>query len=200
MNDPGFRERLKQKVLEVSREILKSQGLQGLQARKVAVESGCSVGTIYNMYGSLDAVIITANAGTLADLRDSLMTVRESAPTLAERLDALSMAYLAFAVERNNEWRAVFEHRLSGKTVVPEWYRHSQAELFAIVEDILRKAIPDREACREAARALFAAVHGIVSLALDEKLHDFDRAATERQIRFVLSSVAAGLEARNADA
>lgn len=196
MNDPGFRERLKHKVLEVSREILKSQGLQGLQARRVAVDSGCSVGTIYNMYGSLDAVIITANAQTLAELRDSLMAVRGGATTLAERLDALAMAYLAFAVDRNHEWRAIFEHRFAGKTVVPDWYRQSQTDLFVIVEEILGEAIRDPARCREAARALFAAVHGIVALALDEKLHDFDRADTERQIRFVLSAVAAGLEAR----
>lgn len=196
MNDPGFRDRLKQKVLEVSREILRAHGLAGLQARKVADGSGCSVGTIYNMYGNLDAVVITANAETLAELRDSLMTVREHGTTLAERLDALSMAYLAFAVERNHEWRALFEHRFAGKTIVPDWYRQSQSELFAIVEEILSSAIAEPEQRRDAARALFAAVHGIVSLALDEKLHDFDRAATERQIRLVLSAVAAGLEAR----
>jgi AcrR family transcriptional regulator len=181
-------------VVEVARDILRSYGLAGLQARKVAEGSGCSVGTIYNMYGNLDAVIITANTETLAELREALLKVRNSGTNLAERLEVLAMAYLDFAVERNHEWRAVFEHRLANKTVVPDCYRQSQAELFAIVEEILAPAVTNPELRREAARALFAAVNGIISLALDEKLHAFDRAATERQIHFVISAVAAGLE------
>lgn len=193
MNDPTFRDKLKDRVIEVSRELLRQNGLAGIQARKVADGSGCSVGTIYNLYGNLDTVIIATNAGTLGDLREALLRVRGAGVGLAERLHALAVAYLDFAVERNHEWRAVFEHRFAEKTVVPDWYREHQGELFAIVEHILEPAIADLEQRREAARALFAAVHGIVTLALDEKLREFDRAATERQIRFIIDAIASGL-------
>ena len=199
MDDPSFRDKLKEKVIHVSRDLLRENGLSGLQARKVAEGAGCSVGTIYNLYGNLDTVIIVTNSGTLRDLRDALLTVNNNGDTLVQRLDALAMAYLDFAVERNSEWRAVFEHRFAEKTVVPDWYSENQAELFAIVEEILAPSIPGIEERREAARALFGAVHGIGALALDEKLRAFDRPATERQIRFVTSAVGTGL-ARGADA
>ncbi len=196
MNEPKFRDHVKNKVIEVSRNLLRDSGLAGLQARKIADASGCSVGTIYNLYGNLDTVIIVTNTGTLSDLREALVKVAASSDSLAERLEALAIAYLDFAVERNNEWRAVFEHRFADKTVVPDWYRETQTELFAILEKILGPALADPVERQEAARALFAAVHGIVALALDEKLREFDRAATERQILFVVTTIARGLEGR----
>jgi AcrR family transcriptional regulator len=194
MNEPNFRDHVKNKVIEVSRNLLRDGGLAGLQARKIADASGCSVGTIYNLYGNLDTVIIATNTGTLGDLREALVKVADSSDSLAQRLEAVAIAYLDFAVERNNEWRAVFEHRFAEKTVVPDWYRETQMELFAIVEKILVPVVVDPVERQEAARALFAAVHGIVAIALDEKLRVFERAATERQIRFVVSTISRGLE------
>ena len=196
MNEPNFRDHVKNKVIEVSRNLLRDGGLAGLQARKIADASGCSVGTIYNLYGNLDTVIIATNTGTLGDLREALVKVADSSDSLAQRLEAVAIAYLDFAVERNNEWRAVFEHRFAEKTVVPDWYRETQTELFAIVEKILVPVVVDPVERQEAARALFAAVHGIVALALDEKLRVSERAVTERQIRFVVTTIARGLEGR----
>ena len=196
MNDPSFRDTLKEKVIHVSRDLLRENGLPGLQARKVAEAAGCSVGTIYNLYGNLDTVIIVTNSGTLRDLRAALMNVKNVGDSLVERLDALAMAYLDFAVDRNFEWRAVFEHRFAEKTVVPDWYRDNQAELFAIVEEVLEPSIQLVDERREAARALFAAIHGIVALSLDAKLREFDRSATQRQIRFVTRAIGDGLSRR----
>ncbi|MBU2531397.1 MAG: TetR/AcrR family transcriptional regulator, partial [Alphaproteobacteria bacterium] len=65
MSMPGYRDRLKSTIVRIAREILLSDGLEGLQARRVASLSDCSVGTIYNLFGNLDMVIIAANAETL---------------------------------------------------------------------------------------------------------------------------------------
>ncbi len=193
---PGnsYRDKLKSTIVQVSRELLVAEGLEGLQARKVATAAGCSVGTIYNLFGNLDTVIVTANAETLAELHDKLVEVRsDTFGSLAERLERLALAYLGFAIERQNEWRAIFEHRPASKFVVPDWYRAAQSELFAIVESVLSPVIAEPERRQEAARALFGAVHGIVALALDQKLGDFDGDATERQVRLIVNAAAGGL-------
>lgn len=190
---PGYRDRLKTEIVRISREILATEGLDGLQARKIATASDCSVGTIYNLFGSLDIVVITANAETLAELHMALMQSQSQGVDLAGHLEALALAYLQFAIERRTEWRAIFEHRLTTKTTVPEWYRESQAQLFAIVEEILEPEIDTVQGRQEAARAMFSAVHGVISLALDQKLGEFDQEATQRQVRFIVKSVARGL-------
>jgi AcrR family transcriptional regulator len=190
---PSYRDRQKSTIVKIARDILATEGLEGLQARRVAGAADCSVGTIYNLFGSLDMVIIAANAETLGELHQLLLQAKESEPKLGGQLDALAKAYLEFALARTLEWRALFEHRFATKTSVPEWYRLSQAELFAVVEELLQPAIQAEAARIEAARALFSAVHGVVSIALDQKLGEFDRPATERQVQFIVKSIAQGI-------
>ena len=196
MAERTYRERLKTNTLLVARKIVSSEGLAAMQARRVAREAGCSVGTIYNLYDGLDDLIIYVNAATLEDLGANLMAeVQQSADRgLPERLTGLALAYLTFALDSQPSWRAIFEHQLDKDRVAPDWYRERQANLFAIVEDILMPIVSDPDERKMAARALFSAVHGIVSLALDQKLGEFDRTATEAQIRFIVAAAARGLQ------
>ena len=184
---------MKYNIVRVAREILVSDGLEGLQARRVARGADCSVGTIYNLFGNLDMVIITANADTLDELHGELLRSKDGMSTMDAQLNAMASMYLSFAVERTTEWRAIFEHRLTTKTTVPDWYLLKQSELFAVVEGILEEAIDAPNQRLEAARALFSAVHGVISLALNEKLGIFDRPATERQVQFIVQSISGGL-------
>jgi AcrR family transcriptional regulator len=193
MSMPGYRDRLKSNIVRVAREILVSDGLEGLQARRVARGADCSVGTIYNLFGNLDMVIITANADTLDELHGELLRSKDGMSTMDAQLNAMASMYLSFAAERTTEWRAIFEHRLTTKTTVPDWYLLKQSELFAVVEGILEQAIAAPNRRLEAARALFSAVHGVIALALDEKLGIFDRNATERQVKFIVQSISGGL-------
>ena len=192
MAGAAYRERLKADTIAIARRILATEGLAALQARRVAKEAGCSVGTIYNLYANLDDLIVVANAGTLEDLGAALSSelVQTSGQAFTDRLVGLGLAYLAFAVDHEASWRALFEHHLAPDETVPQWYRDRQAELFAIVERLLADRADAAEERAMAARALFGAVHGIVSLALDQKLGSFDRSDTEAQIRFVIGSTA----------
>ncbi len=44
-----------------------------------------------------------------------------------------------------------------------------------------------------AARALFASVHGIIALALDNRISTFNAANVESEIRFIVAAAARGL-------
>lgn len=196
MAGPEYRERLKADTIAIARRILATEGLPALQARRIAKEAGCSVGTIYNLYANLDDLIVVANAGTLEDLGRALVgevNATEGEP-FAQRLVAIGLAYLRFAIEQENAWRAIFEHHMPKNESVPDWYRERQGELFAIVERLLAREMQDAGERAKSARALFAAVHGIVALALDQKLGTFDRAGTEDQIRFVVGSAATAIQ------
>lgn len=190
-----YRERLKADTIAIARRILADEGLAALQARRIAKEAGCSVGTIYNLYANLDDLIVVANAGTLEDLGKALTTSLEPLENrhFADRLTELGLAYLAFAIDNEGSWRALFEHHLQPGESVPQWYRERQQELFAIVERLLAEKITEPEQRRTAARALFSAVHGIVALSLDQKLGSFDRAAAEAQIRYIVGAAAQAL-------
>ncbi|HUS97804.1 MAG TPA: TetR/AcrR family transcriptional regulator, partial [Hyphomicrobiaceae bacterium] len=132
MPGPEYRERLKAETIAIARRILEAEGLSALQARRVAKEAGCSVGTIYNLYSNLDDLIVVANAGTLENLGvelGSTLAAHESVD-FEGRMVALGLSYLSFAVQNEKAWRAVFEHHLDADQSVPDWYRDRQSDLF----------------------------------------------------------------------
>lgn len=192
---PSYRERLGRELLDCARGIVASEGLSALQARRLAKDVGCSVGTIYNIFGDLDGLIIEVNTLTLADLGKRLnATVAETAAAATpERLEALAHTYMAFALGNPKAWKAIFEHRLAEDRDVPAHYRADQAQLLALIEHIITPSIADGAKRRTAARALFSAVHGIISLSVDNKLSRFDRAQMEAEIHFIVSACAHGI-------
>jgi AcrR family transcriptional regulator len=196
---PTYRDEMRTKMLSIAKRVVAEEGLGALQARRVADEAGCAVGTIYNVFKNLDNLIIETNSATLSDLGASLVAVaRDGAGikgpgAVAERLQALGLAYLDFAISQNKSWRAVFDHHMAPGNPVPDWYRQKQGQLFALVEHVLGDVIADGHHRSRAARALFSAVHGVVMLSLAGTLGETNRAETEAQVRFIVQAVAQGV-------
>lgn len=195
MKEPPYRERLRQKALEIAIRIAAGEGLVALQARRIATEADCSVGSLYNVFGDMDGLVIAVNRDTVLLLGDALMAsfaATEGRP-VEHRLTDLALTYMRFALDHQNRWRAVFEHRQTEGRDVPDDYRADQARLLGLIEAVIAGDVTDAALRRRAARALFAAIHGIIMLALDEKLAHFDREAMESEIRFIVSAAARGL-------
>lgn len=195
MTELPYRERLRLKALDIATTIIEQDGLAALQARRVAREADCSIGTLYNVFGDMDGLVIALNQTTVRRLGEDLVRSFNATQGSAveSRLTDLALTYMRFAHDNWPLWRAVFEHRLPDGADIPETYRADQARLLALIESIVAEDLADAGLRRRAARALFAAIHGIVQLALDQKLSDFDREATEAEIRFVVSAVSNGL-------
>ncbi len=194
-SDAPFRTRLKLRMLQIAERLLEEEGLPGVQARVIAKEADCAVGTLYNIFNGLDGLIVAANTQTLRAFgRAGEAAMRRTGDRpFGDQLEALALAYLDFAVTHSRRWKAVFDHQMSGGESVPAPYRIDQNRLFALIELPLATIIPDPAERASAARSLFAAVHGIVALALDRKLGPFDAAETERQVRFIVDLMARGL-------
>jgi AcrR family transcriptional regulator len=190
-----YRDRQRTVMLHAVEEIIASEGLAAAQARRIAQAANCSVGTLYNVFGDIDGLLLAANQRTLQDLGRVLMAASArsaSADTLA-RLMALASAYLDYASANQRRWRAVFEHVLPDDKLAPPSYREDRRNLLALIETQLEQAISAPEARADAAHALFSAVHGIVLLSIDAKLGPFEPARCERQIRFIVENVVKGI-------
>ncbi len=194
-SDDSYRDRLKVRILATAETVLTNEGLNALQARRIAQDADCSIGTLYNIFGDIDGLILQTNARTLEELGRLLRAAaRRSADSdLETRLNTLAIAYLDFATANQRRWRAVFEHRLPENATVPESYQDDRRQLLALIETQLERAITGSEARSDASHALFSAVHGIVTMSLDAKLGPFEPARCERQIRFLVGRVVDGL-------
>ena len=198
------REQLKAALIDAAEAIIAKDGLAALRARDLAAAVGCALGAIYNAFPDLDAIVIAVNMRTLALLDRNLTEaadrksikggVNSQDPDLAQ-LIGLALAYLEFAARHGPRWRALFEHRLPDGQAVPARYVAEQNRIFLFVEEPLRAIRPDLTATELTllARALFSAVHGIVSLGLEEKLGEIEPRHLGEQTAVVVAALARGL-------
>ena len=196
MTEPAYRIRLKARLLQIAERVLEEEGLVALQARRVAKEADCAVGTLYNIFNGLDGLIMAANSQTLhafGRMAEAAMR-RSRGGGVEEQMMALALAYLDFAIAHRKRLKAVFDHQMAETDAdVPAPYRADQDRLFALIEAPLAPHLTDASERAMAARSMFAAVHGVVAMAIDRKLGPFDAQATERQVRFVVQAMARGL-------
>lgn len=195
------REGLRPLILERAGDILAGEGLAAVQARRLASEGNCSVGTLYNLFQDRDGLIVAVNRETLRAMGRPLDAARAATRSmdLEARLLALALAYMAFALGNLNRWLAVFEFRLPEGRDLPDDYMGERARLLGLLEETIGSAVPDANERTLAARALFGAAHGILHLAVNNRLSDFDAAAVEREIRFIVKAAAAGMSGRGRD-
>jgi AcrR family transcriptional regulator len=197
------REHLKTALIDAAEKVIVRDGLAALRARDLAAAAGCALGAIYNAFEDLDAIVFAVNMRTLAQLDRSLgdaVRCMSGAGVSAEdpnlgRLIRLALAYLEFAAKNGPRWRALFEHRLQDGQSVPPLYLAEQNRIFQLVEGPLRAVRPGLAAdeLAELARAVFSAVHGVVSLGLEEKLGEIPARRLREQTATIVTAIARGL-------
>lgn len=136
------------------------QGFARFSARQVARAVGYSVGTIYNVFPSLDHFLLAINTRTFAHWTQHLLAQLEIAGD--DRIRALVEAYFSFARDNRNLWMAIYDHRLPPGIQMPEADAQRRAELTGIVVREVAAVIDDRphEQIQHLARSLIATVHG----------------------------------------
>ena len=143
------------------------QGFAQFSARQVARAIGYSVGTIYNLFPSLDHLLIAINTRTFVDWAKFVEGRLEAAGD--DRIGALVHGYFDFAREQTNLWLAIYDHRLPPGMALPEDDDEMRRQLTFIVIRELAAALPrvGSEDIERLARSLIATVHGHCTYALN---------------------------------
>lgn len=154
------REELRALLISEGHKLLAEQGLSKFSGREVAKRAGYTVGTIYNVFGSLDRLIGAINSRTFSLWADFLRQRLEQEG--GDRIKSLVEAYFDFALAHPNLWSAIYDHRLAEGEELDESDHHQRTALTAIVEHEVRAVLPDPNMPGAArfARSLIATVHG----------------------------------------
>jgi AcrR family transcriptional regulator len=162
----------------------------------LAQRIGVANGAVYNLVEDVDDLVLRVGSRTLARL-DAALTAVEAANEAApvDKLSQIAVAYCDFAAENTALWRGLFEHRMQPGKDVPEWSIAQQMELFQHVHGPLVALFPKHSAVEIGvlARSLFSAVHGIVTLGLEQKLVaaplDVLRREVARMVRAMVNGI-----------
>ena len=145
---------------------LAETGLARFSAREVAKRVGYSIGTLYNVFGSYDGLMLALNARTLAlwaeHLRDRLAAAGD------DRIRALVCGYFEFARDNPKAWIAIYEHHMADGGPAPDSYQALAADLMSVAAAEVARKLPEAgaEAVLALTRSLVATVHGHCAFAL----------------------------------
>jgi len=193
-------EELRELIIQAATDIVEQDGLSGLSAREIAKRVNYSPGTLYNVFENLDDLLLTIEARLLDRLATRLASINSSG-TPQQRLCQLADTYLAFTQENPKLWNLLLEHRIPAGRQVPDWYRAKLVSLLAPLMEALTPLLNGFEAREkeQAARTLWAGVHGITSLSTADKLSPITNHAAGQTVDDFVTTYIAGLKNRHAD-
>jgi AcrR family transcriptional regulator len=188
-------EEIKEMVLKAAENIVIEEGYSALTVRKIALEIGYTVGSIYMVFANMADLGLHIKGRTLDDIAARLEGVNNDA---AEQcIEALAKAYLLYASRNFNRWRMIFEHRLPEQAEIPDWYQAKVDQVFRKMEAQFARLTPqcDEIQRKRAARALWGGIHGICELSLTGKMdlvgvHDVEESVSLLVRNFIRGWVA----------
>jgi AcrR family transcriptional regulator len=142
-------------------------GFARFSAREVAKRIGYAVGTLYNVFGSYDRLILAINTRTFEQWAVHLED-RLARPS-TDRIAALVEGYFSFAADHMPLWTAIYDHRLPPDMAMPEAFAARRGALTdVVVREVAAVLPPDmRDRAPRLARSLVATVHGHCIFALN---------------------------------
>ncbi|MBY3150901.1 TetR/AcrR family transcriptional regulator [Rhizobium laguerreae] len=185
----------KESIIDAAEAQITRSGLSSVSARTVAKAAGCSTSLIYVHFDNFDEVILRANSRFIAKLDAALAEASIPSASVADRYVALALTYLRVGLEHRRQWAALFEHRMADGRPLPDWHLAEHLYMFRHIADPLRELAPKlSEAERYSlARAIYSAVHGLVSLGIETRLGQVPVEELKRQLTLIVSSLVAGL-------
>lgn len=161
------REELSDLIIREGHRHLSEVGFAHFSAREVAKRVGYSIGTLYNIFGSYDHLMLAINGRTLDLWRAALWARLQEAQT--DRLAQAIEAYFEFAINHRHAWTALYDFRLPEGEPIPEFYAKKVTAITQIVVEEVAAALAQdqRDQAPALARSLLATVHGHCFFALN---------------------------------
>ncbi|KXI22182.1 TetR/AcrR family transcriptional regulator [Photobacterium sanguinicancri] len=165
------REELVSMTLEQVKLFLSEHPHHELSLRKVAAMIGYVPSTLVNVFGNYNLLLLHSVAQTLDELFAEAAVQMDSATSSEDALRKLAYSYLNFASKNPYRWQLIFQHTMNGEQL-PDWQSDRINNMTGMLEKLIRDINPTNsdESILEASRVIWAGVHGITLLSVDDKL------------------------------
>ncbi len=172
--------------------IISSEGAGALTARRIAGLLGVSVGTVYNVFPAMDALVGAVNARTLDRFKKEIENIPLNGRDTADVLFDFADTYMFFVDGNRNLWSVLFEGDLPPEDS-PNQLRTD--ELFQFLEQAITQSIGDPQTRAISARTLWATVHGILSMAYAGRMRVLRTNDVRALVRFAIKAHLEGVRA-----
>lgn len=162
----NIREEIHQKLLLAGRELVKSKGQEFLTARKLSEASGCSIGTIYNQFSSMDEFVAEQNEMTLRELADKLY-VADYKDDSYYNLNVMIEIFTKFVSSNKELWLLLYLFHLNKKDYeLTMSYKKRLFRLFGLTTESFGKLFPrlGRNRCKVMKNVLETGLFGLSAM------------------------------------
>ena len=165
-------EELKELVLQQTRSLLDQVPAAQLSLRKIAKQVGYAPSTLIALFGNYNSLLLQLNSQTLEEIyqQTSKQANKDLRPN--EVLLGFARVYHEYAMKNPHQWELVFDHKVPEGEEIPETHQTQMAKHFESIEMELRKINPHSSNIEiiKTARTIWACVHGITVLSVNNKL------------------------------
>jgi len=154
-------------LLDAASRLLEAEGPDALTMRRIATSVGCSTSVLYSMFGGKSGVAEALWCEGFERLYRALAAVEGDEPL--RRLAALGQTYRACALANRSYYGVMFSRPIPGFEPSPEALEVSLRPLHLLADAVatcVDAGVFGRVDPTHAARVLWAAAHGAVSLEL----------------------------------
>lgn len=161
-------EELRDLLLEAGHRLMSERGFSRFSAREAAKRGGYTVGTIYYVFGSLDAFVLAINTRTFEHWTGWIERALSACPPDADRIATLVRAYFGFAEANQNAWMAIYDHRRPSGMALNPAEVEQRSRLTRTIDVEVARALGEEIsiATMRLTRSLIATVHGHCALKL----------------------------------
>ena len=185
------RDELGPALIDAAEEMIRRGGARLLTARALAKQLQVSVGTVYNVHGSMDELVEKVNARTLARLQSEIAKIEIGKGSVSDVLEEFAVRYMDYVQANRNLWGVLFEGKLAENAPANQ-VRIDR--LFGFLERALEPVAPDPEVRAKSARVLWASVHGLMQMAFTGRLQVLKIDDVQEVVRHAIACHLAGLE------
>jgi len=147
---------IKAMVLNAAETIIMEEGFAALTIRKIAMEMGYTVGSIYMVFASRAELILHLNARTLEDISTRLQAI-----SITADIETWLNAYLQYIRTNPERWRMIFTHE---SKPLPDWYQAQLDSVFLQFSAYFILTTPEQ---KQTVYALWQGIQGICLLSPD---------------------------------
>jgi AcrR family transcriptional regulator len=163
------REAVRERLIGVAERLFAEDGPEGFSMRRLAEAAGCSAMAPYRHFADKDALLAAVRAAAFERFADALEGVARSG---RRRAADVGEAYVRFALENPTAYRLMFDLSQPDESRFPELVRanaRAGTAMTGYVRELVDAGVLAGDP-RIIGYALWAAVHGVVVLALAGKL------------------------------
>lgn len=164
---------LREALLETARALVQESGVEALTLREVARRAGVSTAAPYHHFSDKAALVDALAHQSLLDLDRRSIESLDSLSDPREKLSAIGVAYIMFAVERPAEFRLMFRPEMGTPLTMAE---PSDAPVYRVLLQVvqeLRQAGLGHGSVETGAITAWSLVHGLAALLVDGPLAVF---------------------------